>query len=793
MCASPRSPHRRKLLTFMEGDEIDSYVFVSKNAKGKSRKRAHPLGRGGSAEVYLVAQSLHRQHQVLRAMKLFVYRDDIWKRAKPDLTTPISKDEFLREVINFSKLNHEGLVKVIDAGIHVYQDLQLKKFREIPYIVTDYIEGFTLQDLLQDTPSKSHPHTDSIFSTRRTLQENPIRILDLLIRIARAIEFMHARQFYHCDIAPKNIFLNQNDYYNPVLGDLGLGVCFADKRPNARFRVAGTSRYMPAPIAKHYGKRIGWSEFVAFQPYWDIYSFSKSALEVCEIVQDTASVRWMKPLTESLQLAEGNQRYHSISDLLRQLEWLRPVDRVPELNDGLSAQYKRIIPVNSPALSRRLKRVATHPAMVRLERLNQLTLARGVFVGARHSRYEHALGSLEAMRRYLVALVDGPDFLTRLNPSSIETALLSALLSSSTKLPFHHVASDIKGVLPKDSALMPPGEIFDAVFKSIKDRRGLTLTDVISDLFPNVELAKLRAIILGDKELFTSHQERLIHSMLNSSLDVRVADFIRRDSTHVGLSGFTFDLEELLGELTVANERLALRGRGVGVAEQLIVMRYWLFNRVYWNAPNRSLISMLRLALHELSAKHDFLKNFRKSILFLSDDEAVGFCLTYAKKKRMSDVVELLELIMGPEQQLYRPFVQVSHSELTELSGVWQKACGMNFTQLNDLASRIGRKLAERSPQSSVPKSQLVLVDVPPDETSAKTKLGQDIIILGHDDEHPKTLASVSDLVAGIHHGFNKQLRKLRIFINPIFWSKLTQEDRKRMRSTAIEFLRTYD
>ncbi len=117
----------------------------------------------------------------------------------------------------------------------------------------------------------------------------------------------------------------------------------------------------------------------------------------------------------------------------------------------------------------------------------------------------------------------------------------------------------------------------------------------------------------------------------------------------------------------------------------------------------------------------------------------------------------------------------------------------MTYPQLLKLADGIQMHLKTRLGVDA-PNRRLILVDVPPDESSAKSKLGQDIIIATGDDErHAKTLSTVSDIVSGVNQGFTKSLRKLRIFIHPIFIESVSPEQRDRIYDGVIEYLKTLD
>ena len=98
---------------------------------------------------------------------------------------------FSVEANALAQLSHPNIIGILDYG----------EYNEMPYLVMDYISGSTL-------------------SARA---KNPMpwqEAAALLLPIARALAFAHARGIIHRDIKPANILLDQNN--NPMLSDFGL-------------------------------------------------------------------------------------------------------------------------------------------------------------------------------------------------------------------------------------------------------------------------------------------------------------------------------------------------------------------------------------------------------------------------------------------------------------------------------------------------------------------------------------------------------------------------------------------
>lgn len=96
-----------------------------------------PLGRGGSGIVYRARQILFENSSVERALKFFIYDDEILAE-RPDKPT-ISLSDFESEIANICNFNHQNLIRVVGAGFHHCSA------GKIPYIVSDLVRGTTLR------------------------------------------------------------------------------------------------------------------------------------------------------------------------------------------------------------------------------------------------------------------------------------------------------------------------------------------------------------------------------------------------------------------------------------------------------------------------------------------------------------------------------------------------------------------------------------------------------------------------------------------------------------------------
>jgi serine/threonine protein kinase len=101
-------------------------------------------------------------------------------------------ERFLREARLLSKLDHPGIVHVIEAGVH----------ENFPYLVRDFIEGRSLEALI---------HEKQRFSVDESMP--------LVIQVCEALEHAHTSGVIHRDLVPTKILIGNDG--RPRITDLG--------------------------------------------------------------------------------------------------------------------------------------------------------------------------------------------------------------------------------------------------------------------------------------------------------------------------------------------------------------------------------------------------------------------------------------------------------------------------------------------------------------------------------------------------------------------------------------------
>lgn len=529
--------------------------------------------------------------------------------------------------------------------------------------------------------------------------------------------------------------------------------------------------------------------FSTLQPYWDIYSFSKTGLALLEIISNESTRSWIKPLKKELTEVVESETNVSIGNLISRMEFLKPIHRevasIPELSMGIGSGVRKMMPVEALTTSKRLHRLISHPGLLRLSHVPQLTTANQILPGANHTRYEHTLGVIETMRKYLLSLLDESDFLEHLSTKKIELALLSAALSSATRFPISNVIHEIRN---RDKSLYKEFTKKKIHLKllNFEDRNGVALKNLIREEFSNIEVKELVRILCNEVEDFDD-ADHLIYSLLNCSIDVRVIDFVRRDSHHLGtFSGDSFEIDEILPHVTINEHKLALRVQGVSTAEQIILLRYWLFSRVYWNKPNRSFFSMVQYLLLELYKESGFINEFLEKSLSFSQESIVTFLAKQCEDRGLENLKDLAERISSKEHLLYITIFETSRIE-NDLKDSFNKLERCSLSDLESLRIKIATELEREFSLSFTEEVVPVLIDYPIEP--GNIKMGQDITILGASGV-PQPLLKISGITAGVNSSFRDQLSKFRVFMHPSIAP--AKQDRKAVRKKIVEVVNSF-
>ena len=176
------------------------------------------LGTGGMGLVYSA-----RQNSVNRVIAL--------KMIKPEACQdPARREKFLSEAAVTGELDHPNIVPVHDLGTS--EEGQL-------FYAMKEVRGTSWAEVMRE----------------KTEQEN----LEILMRVADAVAFAHAKGIIHRDLKPSNVMLGE--FGEVLVMDWGLAasVCDGGKAEclSGKVQTAGTPAYMPPEMAAGDGDQVG--------------------------------------------------------------------------------------------------------------------------------------------------------------------------------------------------------------------------------------------------------------------------------------------------------------------------------------------------------------------------------------------------------------------------------------------------------------------------------------------------------------------------------------------------------
>ncbi|HND56316.1 MAG TPA: serine/threonine-protein kinase, partial [Pirellulaceae bacterium] len=201
------------------------------------------LGRGGMGVVYKARDLLLRR---LVALKMI---------SSGMAVGPEMLERFRAEARAVAALQHPHLVQIHEVGEHEGR----------PYLVFEFMAGGSLDARLGGVP------------------QAPLYSAQLIKKVAKAIQFVHARGFVHRDLKPANILLTgklsggemwcANEVDLPKVGDFGLAKQLEDDDARTRTgAILGTPSYMAPEQADG---RVG-----SIGPTTDVYSLGAILYEM---------------------------------------------------------------------------------------------------------------------------------------------------------------------------------------------------------------------------------------------------------------------------------------------------------------------------------------------------------------------------------------------------------------------------------------------------------------------------------------------------------------------------------
>lgn len=273
--------------------------------------------------------------------------------------------------------------------------------------------------------------------------------------------------------------------------------------------------------------------------------------------------------------------------------------------------------------------IVDSPAFQRLHGIKQLGTAYLVFRSATHTRFEHSLGTLDAVQRIIDAVNRNPKAQRRVCSTGVRLARLAALLHDLTHVPFGHTLEDELGLMTRHDRnderlheLLIGSDIGDLLREELASRMygGTTEYDLL-----------LRVLTSAcDDDISALGDLAYVADLVANTVCADALDYIPRDLDGCGmptiigdrfLEFFVITGRDQPNEADANRMALRLDKRGMPRLDveteviKLLEARYQLVERVFFHHAKNAASVMLGRAVQEMGL-HEHDVNFR----WLSDD-----------------------------------------------------------------------------------------------------------------------------------------------------------------------------
>lgn len=287
--------------------------------------------------------------------------------------------------------------------------------------------------------------------------------------------------------------------------------------------------------------------------------------------------------------------------------------------------------------------------MQRLRRIQQLGLADIAFPGANHTRYEHSIGTMYVADMIAHSL--------RLNKTDIQKVRIAALLHDVGHSAFSH---SVEAVLERNPYYTP---VIDGV--RIVNHEMFTRYIVANNFIQYENIAREIKKELNLDPLFffkeisniaTGHMDDIekpyLAQIVSGDIDADRIDFLMRDSYHTGVSLGLIDVEQIVGSLSLHNNRVVLEGSdnyneemSIAAAESMLIARSHHYSAIIHNPITQNVRAMLLKALEDTLNK---INDHSTVVLNISEFFTVyndGDMLNFIREHGPPSAIDLLQRI----------------------------------------------------------------------------------------------------------------------------------------------------
>ena len=629
----------RIIQALKEGIETELLDFVI-------YKLIRKLGRGEQAGVFEIENEIGKKF----ALKLY-------DPEKEPPKSSIKKEnlEIPSEIEILVSLSHRNIINIFTGGVAVWDEK--KKFWDtkksslkhssnniklVYYYIMEYIEGSDVTPIfpiLIENPDEESKDFNPTHEQLRLFEE-------LISQISKALIYSQSKKITHKDIKSENIKYSFADD-NYILIDFGFAKPIDHIPKRDKVKLPDIVDWASIREGNYKLNDMGqFSKLISMILPWFKSMYDENRYNGMESVLAKASHDTLKKRYQNM-----TEFYHAIKQYFMIIpRWKFNL----KINEYLTPTYfgkfnsKVRIPVSgSILLTKEVRKIIDTASFQRLREVRQLGPAVFVFPGANHTRFEHSLGTYALTLKFLNRLFDLPKFKEISDPldDSIKLTVLTALLHDIGHYPYSHYIEQIED-FPKGFKLK----------KHEKRARDIISEGEIKNLLEdswNVDVDILCDLIAGKN--FTEKSHTLIHSIIDSPIDVDKLDYLKRDSIHCGVDyGMGIDIERILDSLYIdpSGPIISITDKGKSCLLSILSVRNIMYQEVYWHKTVKACHGMFKRFLYEYL---DRIEEDITEYFDYSDERFINLLYEKTIEQKSHDLLKLISPFALKGRALYKP------------------------------------------------------------------------------------------------------------------------------------------
>jgi hypothetical protein len=237
------------------------------------------------------------------------------------------------------------------------------------------------------------------------------------------------------------------------------------------------------------------------------------------------------------------------------------------------------------SLTGREVRIIDTAAFQRLRNIKQLGMAQLVYPTATHTRFSHCVGAFGAMSRILEVVKRNG---IKLGREEKENLRIAALVHDIGHYPYSHLLEGIDRVklteeeVEGGGIVKRPLDMSKAEYPSHEDVGRLIVTSH-KELYEAIG-SKQRAEAIADIFTRSKATDAQLSKLIHSSFDLDRCDYLLRDSYATGVPYGRIDVNYLLNNLRVSEDRVVgFVEKALAAVEHMLLARFFLYRTVYYH------------------------------------------------------------------------------------------------------------------------------------------------------------------------------------------------------------------